>query len=602
MIGPNVDRDLPNNIPPATGLPYVGEPVKAPWWGKIFPFSWIGSWWFGKGAKVVPEDNAGQVETKNEEPESREERADSAALKASAYNPVQAPKRAQTAGYIELFHRIGNVFSFVRFGSGEKSDKQDAQSKNNDSQVLSSQQIQQLPLTTPDGEVQGLTYTQPNALEEKTGDLSNGSADDVVKLEDNKDALHQLLPEESKVEEGEDTGPVPATAVIYLPFGEFTGGEAAIGKGDANTVAVGLGSSNDNKASSLNSDIASNNAPQVLSPKQIYDQKTKRLKQAIDDDDAEKVKILWSDKDFVEAVDKPIWGDNSAAGHTPFAYAIKENKSEVVQFLSIQGCQITRTGDVLNSPTWTYPIEALMRSNLAPELRKQIMRNIINSGFDLSDQKNALDCIKNVIQNCNWPMLGYLMQEQKVDPNIVILLFSRSDVQNKFNQTPVDSVEATPQEKGIMNEVVQDITDWKLYDKKIAELLQTQGVDQEMQDFVAKAILAWGEEVDMHSLLSGKNWYDDIRDQSGNTLLHRAAFNGNLPIVRSLIKYNANVSAKNEWNVTPWHCASHNEHNEVKQLLFEKGAETVPLQTCPTEVIKRGGLGEPPDVTSELYD
>lgn len=440
MIGPNVDQDVPNNTP--AGLPYVREPVKALWWGKIFPFSWIGSWWSGKVSPqsaaavtpVVTEIKKEVPETQNEEPESREERADSAALKASADKPVQAPKQAQTAGYIELFHNIINILSFGRWGSSNDNHKEqsannslnlaqtndpDAQSKGNDSQVLSSQQIQQLPLTTPDGEVQGLTYTQPNALEEKTGGLRNDSADDVVKLEENKDALHQLLPEERKVEEGEDTGPVSAPDVICLPFGEFTGGEAAIGKGDANTVAVGLGSSNDNKASSLNSDIASIHAPQVLSPKQIqelsYYQQNKLLKQAIDDDNAETVAILWSDEEFATQADNPRFNVEYSwyrAGWTPFAYALEANKPQVAEYFSTQRCQITPAEHWL-SRRWggTYPIHKILQNELGSDCRKVIIQNII------SDQQNAAKCIGYAVRY-DIAMLEYFLEEQKIDPNI----------------------------------------------------------------------------------------------------------------------------------------------------------------------------------------
>ncbi len=65
----------------------------------------------------------------------------------------------------------------------------------------------------------------------------------------------------------------------------------------------------------------------------------------------------------------------------------------------------------------------------------------------------------------------------------------------------------------------------------------------------------------------------DVRNQWGATLLHLAALNGNVPMVRLLLDYGADPNARQSQGATPLHLAAHEGHLEVVRLLLERGAD-----------------------------
>eukprot|EP00041_Stephanoeca_diplocostata_P027127 m.742593 g.742593 ORF g.742593 m.742593 type:complete len:1300 (-) comp23119_c0_seq3:98-3997(-) len=66
----------------------------------------------------------------------------------------------------------------------------------------------------------------------------------------------------------------------------------------------------------------------------------------------------------------------------------------------------------------------------------------------------------------------------------------------------------------------------------------------------------------------------DVLDETGNSPLHRAAFDGNTSICRSLIQANANVNVLDESQQTPLMFASEQGHIEIIGLLVDGGAST----------------------------
>lgn len=96
------------------------EQVKSSWLSKVFSFSWIGSWWSGKGAKVEPQDKAVLVETKNEEPEAETGSGSDVSLQPSGSNPNTSAQPVPTS-WLSIF---SNILSFVGLGSKAKSDGQ----------------------------------------------------------------------------------------------------------------------------------------------------------------------------------------------------------------------------------------------------------------------------------------------------------------------------------------------------------------------------------------------------------------------------------------------------------------------------------------------
>lgn len=65
----------------------------------------------------------------------------------------------------------------------------------------------------------------------------------------------------------------------------------------------------------------------------------------------------------------------------------------------------------------------------------------------------------------------------------------------------------------------------------------------------------------------------DVTNKNGETPLHLAAGKGNLPAVKSLIKAGADINAVNILGDTPLACAVHYGHVEVVQELLQKGAD-----------------------------
>src|ERR1700722_1036874 len=62
------------------------------------------------------------------------------------------------------------------------------------------------------------------------------------------------------------------------------------------------------------------------------------------------------------------------------------------------------------------------------------------------------------------------------------------------------------------------------------------------------------------------------KDDKGNTPLHIAAANGNLPIVKLLPQNDSDVNARDRTDLTPLHMAAFNGNPEIVKLLLENGA------------------------------
>ena len=63
----------------------------------------------------------------------------------------------------------------------------------------------------------------------------------------------------------------------------------------------------------------------------------------------------------------------------------------------------------------------------------------------------------------------------------------------------------------------------------------------------------------------------NAKDYDERTALHIAAANGQMPMVKMLMEFKANVNAKDRWGSTPMDDALAGNHSEVASLLREKG-------------------------------
>ena len=82
--------------------------------------------------------------------------------------------------------------------------------------------------------------------------------------------------------------------------------------------------------------------------------------------------------------------------------------------------------------------------------------------------------------------------------------------------------------------------------------------------------------------------------------MHCAAHNGHKEIVELLLKKGANVNAVDQNGCTPLHCAAHNGHKEIVELLLDTGANVdavsqaestalhhaVSAENCQVEIVK----------------
>ncbi|XP_037072516.1 protein phosphatase 1 regulatory subunit 27-like [Pollicipes pollicipes] len=62
-------------------------------------------------------------------------------------------------------------------------------------------------------------------------------------------------------------------------------------------------------------------------------------------------------------------------------------------------------------------------------------------------------------------------------------------------------------------------------------------------------------------------------NSAGLTALHQAALDGNLPVVRILVRFGADVNCRDEDSWTPLHAACSMGHHHVARFLVESGAD-----------------------------
>jgi hypothetical protein len=74
-------------------------------------------------------------------------------------------------------------------------------------------------------------------------------------------------------------------------------------------------------------------------------------------------------------------------------------------------------------------------------------------------------------------------------------------------------------------------------------------------------------------LLSIRNINVNVKDVSGSTPLHLAAYNGRIEIARLLLQNGAELNAKNNYGSTPLHCAASQDNIDILHLLVENGAD-----------------------------
>jgi ankyrin repeat protein len=76
----------------------------------------------------------------------------------------------------------------------------------------------------------------------------------------------------------------------------------------------------------------------------------------------------------------------------------------------------------------------------------------------------------------------------------------------------------------------------------------------------------------MEKLLSNGGKVNTVFAPNGDSALHTAAANGNLPVARVLLEHGAKVETLDRFGATPLHRAATGNHEEMAKLLLAKGA------------------------------
>ncbi len=87
------------------------------------------------------------------------------------------------------------------------------------------------------------------------------------------------------------------------------------------------------------------------------------------------------------------------------------------------------------------------------------------------------------------------------------------------------------------------------------------------EDQEIRTAILTGDVYTVDYLLNKNSELAEIEDADENTLLHYAAWKGDIRIVKLLIEHKADVNAQNKWGFTPLHeLARREENNEVRDI------------------------------------
>ena len=106
-----------------------------------------------------------------------------------------------------------------------------------------------------------------------------------------------------------------------------------------------------------------------------------------------------------------------------------------------------------------------------------------------------------------------------------------------------------------------------------AELLISEGADINAGEITPLQLAIMNGHKDIAELLISEGADIDVKDDSGNTLLHLAAQKGLREVIGTLIAKNIDINAKNSNGQTPAHLAVQGRQQAIVKLLLEKGAD-----------------------------
>jgi ankyrin repeat protein len=114
---------------------------------------------------------------------------------------------------------------------------------------------------------------------------------------------------------------------------------------------------------------------------------------------------------------------------------------------------------------------------------------------------------------------------------------------------------------------------FKLFTDEQQSQIQEMWEEISQNDLFFDYILNYGYLASLKTLIEKNKKLVNAKDKDGNTPLYRAAANGHDQVVQLLLDKGAEIDAKNKYGGTPLYRAAANGHDQVVQLLLDKGAE-----------------------------
>lgn len=109
--------------------------------------------------------------------------------------------------------------------------------------------------------------------------------------------------------------------------------------------------------------------------------------------------------------------------------------------------------------------------------------------------------------------------------------------------------------------------------KDVVALLLKRGADVNAQDEASQSTFISSQLGILGTFIAWMHFGKEASEKFHNTALHHAASNGNRKMVELLLAKGTNLTAKNNRNFQPIHCAAINSHAGVVKLLMEKLSE-----------------------------
>jgi ankyrin repeat protein len=301
------------------------------------------------------------------------------------------------------------------------------------------------------------------------------------------------------------------------------------------------------------------------------------------------VKLLLASKNLTS------FDDVDSSGGTPLYYACNSGNAEIVKALLKKGAKADRVVRNSYQPTPLFGAARvgnaeMVKALLARQAKVNYKNNVGDTPLHFAAQLGG--------QYYYYGNTSIPRETQQRYADVIDALLeggADANLQNKQKQTPLQLAVARDNYLGVNSllpktkdvKTITPITGESFFlwccrhglDKALPVLLKKEKVNlgQKTSDGETALVLACEGKSAGHAnvvkLLLAKGADVNQKLDTGETVLHVAAFNGNAKMVQVLLKAKANVAAKDKSGYTPLHLAAWNGHAAVVAELLNAGAK-----------------------------